>query len=188
MFHEIGSNKNGRSVNVTDTNRLKTEAVSSSAISEISKESGEAFIFSSDFISLTTTGSFNGIVYLKNNSTKDLYINSIRTCADGTGAVQVKVIEDPTTGTLISDANSGNVRSMSLGSNVTFEGSFYSASADGKTVTDGTDLTQFINKMAGHSIQEYNGGLILKKSKAFAITAKPSASTDFCLEIQGWLE
>ena len=54
---------------------------------------------------------------------------------------------------------------------------------DGKTVTDGNFMTQFINKAPGHSIQDYQGAMILyngdsirSKGTLVEYTARPQAS------------
>jgi hypothetical protein len=89
---------------------------------------------------------------------------------------------------LISDANIGLTVPSNLGSNVSFGGLNYAASADGKTVTDGDQFSQFTIHLPGHSIQEYQGSLILPAGSSFAIEVKPSYSTEVCIEIQCWLE
>lgn len=178
----------GYKAKVNSNSRLETFSISEERIADISK-TGYSFLIGSDFISLTTTASFNGLLYIKNNSsTKDLFIKTIRICADGTGSVQCRLIRNPTTGTLISDANAADNLSANAGSNVNFDGLAYSASGDAKTVTDGSNWTQFINKMPGHSVQDYQGAIVIPNGQSVAITAKPSASTDICVEVQAWFE
>jgi len=174
---------------VDEFNRLSTNCVTQSRIADRSKRSGDGFILATGFISLTTTGSFSGAAYVKNTSeTKDLFIKSIRTCGDGTGSIKIKILANPTTGTLISNANAGHANSSNLGVSTTFEGLYYVASGDGKTVTDGTHVAQFINKMVGHSVQDYEGAIVVPNGKSFAIVMQPSVATDVCVEIQCWFE
>lgn len=179
-----------RLAGVDSKNRLKTLSVSESRFADISRQEGLGFLIATGFISLTTTGSFNGIVYIKNTSAeaKDLLIGKIRTCSDASGTMRVKTIKNPTAGTLISDANSATVNSANFGSSQTFGGLAYSASGDGKTVTDGSDASQYINHSPGHSIQEYDGLLVIPKGSSFALVVQPSAATTFCAEIQAWFE
>lgn len=175
---------------VNSSGRALVESTSSSKMKSISGASGEAFIIASDFIALTSTGSFNGLVYIKNNTGKDLHIENIRTCSTASGTMQIRLIKNPTTGTLISDANAADQLSSNYGESTTFAsfGLAYSASGNGKTVTDGSQSSQFINSSPGHSNQGYEGGLILTNGSSFAVTCKPSVSTTICLEIQCYFD
>lgn len=174
---------------VNSDNRLETRSVTRPVVSDISHENGEAFVVASDFITLTTTASFNGILYIKNTSTtKHLHIEKIRVCSSASGSVQCRLVKNPTTGTLISDANSADVGNANFSSALAFTGLGYAASGDGKTITDGTNFSNFINNSPGHSIQEYLGALILGPGDSLALTAKPSASTTLCSEIQCYFE
>ncbi len=181
----------GKRVRVTNTNRLETFSITESRLADISLRDGESYIITSDFVSLTTTASFSGMLYVKNTDTsKNLFIDKVRVCGTGTSmnAMQCKFFKNPTTGTLISDANDGIVLPANLGSNVTFTGDVYAASADGKTVTDGTQFSQFTIHLPGHTIQEYDGALILPGGSSLAIVVQPSAATTACIEIQCWFE
>lgn len=178
----------GRQAKVDSENKLETSSITTNLFTHTSEIKGQSYLVVSDFISLTTTGSFNGILYIKNTSTtQNLHIQSIRTCSTETASVQQRLIKNPTTGTLISDANAGGKVNANFSSNNIFPGNVYAASGDGKTVTDGTNFTQFINRSPGHSIQEYTGAIVLGPSDSIALTAKPSAATTFCAEIQVYM-
>lgn len=182
---------NGNRASVDKNNRLETFSITESRLADVSLREGKSFILTSDFVSLTTTGSFNGMMYIKNTDTSlNLFIDKVRVCGTGTSmnSMQVKFIDTPTTGTLISDANPGNARPANLGSREVFPGTVYAASADGKTVTNGEHLSQFIVHTPGHSVQEYNGALILPGGSSMAIEVKPGTATTVCLEIQCWIE
>lgn len=181
----------GKRVRVTEDNRMETFSITESRMADISLKEGEAFIITSDFVALTTTASFSGMIYIKNTDTsKNLFIDKVRVCGTGTSmnALQCKFFKDPTTGTLISDANAGISVAANLGSNVTFTGDIYAASADGKTVTDGTQFSQFTIHLPGHTIQEYDGALIIPGGSSLAIAVQPTAATTACIEIQCWFE
>lgn len=192
MFYIIEDGTgSGNKAKVNEQNRLETFSVVESRISDISNREGKSYILTSDFVALTTTGSFNGMIYLKNTSTdKDLYIDRVRVCGTGTSmnAMQCRFVKNPTTGTLISDANAGISVASNLGSNEAFEGLNYAASGDGKTVTDGTQFSQFTIHLPGHTIQEYNGAIIIPNGSAMAIEVKPGAATTACIEVQCWFE
>src|SRR6056300_1234810 len=134
----------GNKAKVNEQNRVETFSIIESRIADISNRDGKSYILTSDFVALTTTGSFNGMLYLKNTSTeRDLYIDRVRVCGTGTSmnAMQCRFVKNPTTGTLISDANAGISVASILGSNEEFTGINYAASGDGKTVTDGTQFS-----------------------------------------------
>jgi hypothetical protein len=176
---------------VNKNNRLETFSITESRMADISLRSGEAFLITSDFVSLTTTGSFSGMLYIKNtDSSKNLFIDKVRICGTGTSMqnMQSKFFKNPTTGTLISDQNDGIVVPANLGSAESFPGTVYAASGDGKTVTDGTQFSQFTIHLPGHTIQEYDGALIVPGGSSLAIAVKPSAATEACIEVQCWLE
>lgn len=173
----------GRQAAVNSNNKLESQAITIPEIAFLSAEKEQAWIIATGFVALTTTGSFNGLVYLKNTSTKPLHIETVRSCSDNSGSSQVKIIKNPTTGTLISDANDAVITNANLTSTAEFGGIGYTASGDGKTITDGTDTTQFINNSPGHSIQQYQGAVVIGQGDSFALVVKPSAAGNVCCEI-----
>jgi hypothetical protein len=192
MFYIIEDGTgSGSKAKVNAQNRLETFSVIESRISDISNREGKSFILTSDFVALTTTGSFNGMIYIKNTDTsQDLYIDRVRICGTGTSmnAMQCRFVKNPTTGTLISDANDGISVAANLGSNEEFAGTNYAASGDGKTITDGLQFSQFTIHLPGHTIQEYNGAIIIPGGSSMAIEVKPGAATTACIEVQCWFE
>lgn len=192
MFYIIEDGTgSGKKAKINEQNRLETFSIVESRISDISNRDGRSYILTSDFVALTTTASFNGMLYIKNTSTdKDLYIDRVRVCGTGTSmnAMQCRFVKNPTTGTLISDANAGISVASNLGSNEEFEGVNYAASGDAKTITDGTQFSQFTIHLPGHTIQEYNGAIIIPNGSAMAIEVKPGTATTACIEVQCWFE
>ena len=181
----------GYRARVNSNNRMETFSIIENRIADVSLRDGESFIVTSDFISLTTIGSFNGMLYIKNSDPeKLLFIDKVRICGTGTmmGSIQSKFFKNPTLGTLISEVNPGITMASNLGSNVDFSGECYAASGDGKTVTDGDQFSQFTVHLPGHTIQEYDGMLILPGGASMAIACKPSYATEACIEVQCWFE
>lgn len=176
---------------VNSDNRLLVDSVSLSDIADKAINKEVSYILASGFISLTTTGSFNGLMYLKGlDSSNNFHIERIRICSNASGSLQIKMLHTCTTGTLISDANAGTISNTVIGSSNTLTNilTVYVASADGKTVTDGTLFTQYQQNLLGHSSQEYEGSIIIKKDQTLAIVAKPSASCDICIEVLGYVK
>ena len=186
-----GGTGSGYRAKVDTENRLSTFSITETRLADISARTGDAFILTSDFVSLTTTGSFSGIMYIKNTSTtENIFVDRIRICGTGSsmGSLQTKLVKNPTAGTLISDENAGISIPANLGSQEVFSGLNYAASADGKTVTDGTQFSQFTIHLPGHTIQDYQGNLIIPGGASMGIALKPSYSTEACIEIQCWFE
>ena len=95
----------GNLAKVDASNHLKVKAAVIANVREVSGRTQQAFVVASDFVALTTTGSFNGVLYLKNTSTdKTLYIESVRTCSRPTATTAAanssewRVIKNPTAG------------------------------------------------------------------------------------------
>ena len=135
MFLEDGKGT-GYKAQVTEEQRLSVDSIVTSHLAHESQDDGEAFIFASGFISLTTTGAFNGLLYIKcTTSESHFHVSKIRTCSSATGFMQLKIIKNPTTGTLISDANAATTSTLNFGSSKSTSGraDVYSASGDGKT-------------------------------------------------------
>lgn len=169
---------------------LRVASVNSERTAYVSIKTEESFLLASGFIILTSTGSFNGLSYVKNTSSKNFFVQRIRVCSTDMGHVQCILTANPAGGTLITDENTSFERSANMGSNETFAnfGLSYCASGDGKTVIGGDQFSNFINHSPGHSIQDYEGALLLPKGASFALSAKPSVAMTICTEIQGWFE
>lgn len=178
---------------VDSDNRLLVEAVTLEHIAHEAIDSEDAYVLSSGFVSLTNTASFNGIMFIKGlDETKHFHIERIRICSNGASgqSLQVKVIANATTGTLISDANAAYSHNTVLGSSNTLTNvmSVFSASGDSKTITNGDWFAQYQQPLLGHSNQDYMGSIIVAKDTSLAVLAKPSAACDICVEILGYLE
>ena len=175
----------GRLAKVNFDNRLEVEAIVFTGLEHISEHQEESFYLASDFVALTTTASFNAIFYVKNNENKDLHLYNIRSC--GEMGQQWKMIKNPTAGTLVSDANAGDNNNINFKSTNVLEADVYGASGDGKTITDGTQITQWING-TGHSTQEVLGAIILAKGDSIALTCKPATAGTVCVNMLVYLE
>ena len=174
--------RTGISAFVTDEGQLVTQSEIHFEMRQHCQEE-EAFIFGSDFVALTTTGSFSGIFYMKNTSeNKNFFVNSIRTCANVIS--EWELYKNPTTGTLISNATAGLKSNSNFSSAATFTGDVYKG-ADAYTVTDGTQIGSWINNV-GHSLENLYGGILLGPGDSLAITCKPAGAGDVCVKIDGW--
>jgi len=178
----IKSGNSGYTAEVDEFNDLHTFSTSRTE-SAVNTLLGNTYWTASGFISLTTTGSFSGIYYLKNtHQAREFHVEFLRTC--GLAAAQWQLYRNPTTGTLISGGTA-----VTPGNAGFSEGGALTATvlggADGDTVTDGAVIAQWING-AGHSVQEFKGSLVLGPGDSMALVCKPTAATTVCVTLMGW--
>lgn len=185
--------RNGRSggfwaAEVNQEGALFTNSIAIPQVAYESERHGDVFVVSTGFVALTTTASFNGVVYIKNEDLQNrpVYLERLRVCGGVTtmgNTMQCIIYKNPTGGTLISDANPGFVENFNTTSSEEFSGLVYAASGDGKTVTGGRHWSNFQGGAPGHIPQPYNGALILGKNDSMAIALKPTAAMEVCMEL-----
>lgn len=171
----------GHHAKVTATHRLETSSVTRSEHLNAA-ENQDAYFIPSSHISLTTTASFSGVIYLLNTDDRNFHMYSIRTCNDV--VCQWNFYKNPTTGTLISGGTLVAPENADFGSATLFTGEARYG-ADALTVTDGSVFAQHINDV-GHTTMEPYGAIILRKNDAFAVTAKPASAGTVCVTILGY--
>lgn len=170
---------------VTDTNRLKTQAITVTELTAATEEA-DSFVAASDFVTLTSTGSFSGVFFFKNTTEdKDFHIDSLRTCNDS--FCYYKIYRNVTAGTLVSSGTAGSFVNGSFGSNDVPSATVLSG-ADSLTATDGELLGTHMQG-AGHSTQEWKGGVDLTPGTSMAILVKPSTNpTEVCIQLVGFVK
>lgn len=185
MKIEDGTGK-GYEAAVDDDNRLKTASRSSADISFHAKDDGDAYIFSTGaFISITTTNTETGILYVKNSSTsRNLIIHSIRT--SGNQVQKIIVYKNPTGGTLISNASAGNKINTNLSSSNTADALTYKG-ADAVTCTGGTAMALNVNS-AGNSLLTYDDAIILGPLNSIAVTMEVPSAGIVAASVLGYFE
>jgi len=182
MTTVIKSGDSGYTAEVDQFGDLHTFATSRTE-SAINTVAGNTFWTASGFISLTTTGSFSGIYYLKNTHATDFFsVEFLRTC--NLAAAQWQLYRNPTTGTLISAGTTVTPGNANYADGTILTGTVLGG-ADAQTVTDGAIIAQWING-AGHSVQEFKGSLILGPGNSLALTCKPTVATTACVTLMGW--
>ena len=172
---------NGFHAGVNDENQLLTQSEIHSETRQHTDD-GEVFILGSDIISLTTTGAYSGILYIKNTSTtKNFYIDDIQCQSNGV-TCNWRLTRNPTTGTLISNATAGLEGNMNFSNAGVFDGDVYKG-ADTYTVTDGTTIATGADKLMDGEVR---GGIVLGPTNTLAISADPSAAAEVSVVIIGW--
>jgi hypothetical protein len=168
----------GYDAEVNDEHLLMTESIIVTELAEYSY-AGKAYCFASGFISLTSTGVFSGMLYIKNNHDARMELHEVRVC--GTALQQTKWIKKPTAGTLISAGTDVVPQNLNTASGALFNGVVKSG-ADALTVTDGALWTQMICEQ-GHCADWPNGAFIIAPGDSVAFVCKPSVAGTFCVSV-----
>jgi len=175
----------GKAAKVSSDNRLFTFALLEWPMEAFAHQ-GDAYALASDFIALTTTASYSGILYLTNTSTThNIHIDSIRTSS--TVGTLWQLMRNPTAGTLIS----AGAAILAVNDNFS-SGKTISATAkkgvDAQTVTDGVLTGQWQTGVYGVMERRYEGAIILGTGNSIAIVAKPSAAATVGATVSLWVE
>jgi len=136
---------------------------------------GYLHAFTTGPITLTTTGSYSGLLYITNSDSRPIYIWQI--VAFGTVAVRWQFVKNPTTGTLISGGTSISATNVNFASTLTL-GATLKKGGDGSTVTNGTTFLYAGNPAFDASSPLTRTPIIIGQSGSFALMCRPSASCD----------
>ena len=143
MGFQIDDGKGGgKSAEVDGNNRLNVRSVESTS-AQSATDDEDSYNINSGLVTITTTDE-QGVLYLKNNETRDFKITAFvvilgpSTGGSATDTTRVRVYKNPTTGTLISEANAADTNSnRNFSSSKTFTADVYKGDGS-STVTDGT--------------------------------------------------
>jgi len=176
----------GTKLRINSDNRAECEVTQQTRIADVSARLGQAYTIATGFVSLTTTASFTGMLWIKNtdSSARNMYIEHIRVCGSAATMQDVEcvVYRNPTTGTLISGASAAYKSNNNFGSANQFNGLAYKG-ADANTITDGDWFTQFVTHISGHSIIDFNDSIVVPKGSSIGFALKPSAAMEVCMEV-----
>ncbi len=146
---------------------------------QLATEKSDSYNVNSGLVTITSVDE-QGILYLKNNETRDLIIRSIvlilgpSTNGSATDTTRVRMYKNPTAGTLISEANAADtVSNRNYGSSNTLTADAYKGDASA-TVTDGSVHIESLispGSRAVFSIDE-----ILTKGDSIAVTVEANDS------------
>lgn len=159
---------------VTSNNRLMSESLVVSSIADASAR-GDSFVLSSNIIALTTTASFNGVLYFKNTNLGHMLVLD-RMCVHSTQVAQWKFYKNTTAGTLVSSGTSFEPPNLNFSSGAKFIGNALRG-ANALTITDGVFLASIIQNV-GMSAFDLRGSFIIDENNSFAIECKPAAAAD----------
>lgn len=167
-------------------NRAHVQAFSTPIFADVSELNEDTYLICTNgFIAISTTDTETGILYIKNTSTtKHLHIASVRAC--GNVKQKWKVYKNPTAGSLITASTSATITNLVFSNDNTPDMNAYLGS-DGSTLTGGKIADNFINN-AGHSIEDYEGAMILERNDSMAITVECSAAGDICSRVLAYYQ
>lgn len=185
-----------RPARVDEEFRLHVNSLSFDLI-QARAESGDSYIASTynvanspdGVVALTAAAGYQGVLYIQNNhADKEFHVSKLSISGDTAGHIDIKFIKNPTTGTLISDANTGAMENTNFESPSTFTGNIYVASAAAKTVTDGSHYMQFTSPAPGTLPLDMESGTILNTTRSIAVMVKVSVDMNVGLSVIGFYE
>ena len=147
---------------------------------------GRAFWVTTDFINITTTASYSGVLYLKNTNTdKRIHLSILRNAS--TVNALWRMLKNPTTGTLITGGTAvipenAYFTSTSSANAVAIKG------ANALTLTDGSLILQAPTAAYIPFISDVKGGIILGPGNSVALEVKPTATADIGVGWAFWEE
>ena len=132
----------GNQVHVDASNRMSTVAVTRDHNGDATIRA-DSYNINSGLVTITSVDE-QGLLYVKNNETRDLHIHTIivilgpSTSGVTTDTTRVRIYKNITTGTLVSEANAADtVSNRNFGSSKVLDATAYKGDAS-STITDGT--------------------------------------------------
>lgn len=194
MALEIQGNDGARTYKIGATSRgqIKSFSVSESEAQEATAL-GDGYNINTGVIGLTSSTE-SGILYFKNNESRKFIVEAIAVGVGSAGTTSdvstVKVIRNPTAGTLISSATAVDMNAnRAFGSSNQLSNSLAYKGAEGSTVTDGDDLGIFFQPAGGRLFASI--GLELSPGNAIAVTVDTNttaSTTNVYAAIVGYLK
>lgn len=129
-----------------------------------------------------TNASKTTVLFFKNNDNRDVIIDALiynLGATNGTGDILIDVVRNPTTGDIVTNANSpqvgtGEEANMNYGSSTTLDADIYIGASGEAVVTDGAEnvLTRSASS-TGRILISPGGGALLPKGSSMAINYTP---------------
>ena len=188
-----GTGSNTR-VGVTSDNHLMVESRTETSY-QIAAEEGRAFNINDYDKTLSAITGEQAVLYIKNNGSKPLNLINLfggfwNYSAGTNDTFIVRVYQNPTGGTLISDANTIGVANRAAGSIDTFNSDLtvYGASAGGKTFGSLPSIPNaFLIQGAGRLFASVD--LSIPVGQAYGITVETTGGTaDYYIGFAGYVE
>ena len=167
-------------VGATSRGQIKSFSVSESESQEAT-ELGDGYNINTGLIGLTSSTA-SGVLYFKNNESRPFIIEAIAVGIGSAGTTTdvsiIRVIRNPTTGTLISGATDVDMnQNRAFGSSNTLLNSLAYKGAEGSTVTDGVDVALFQAGAGSRLFAEIAWELSPGNSMAITVDTNTSSGT-----------
>jgi len=174
----IKDGERGEVARVDKNNRLAVRSVNTED-DKTATINADSYNINTGLVTLTTAGE-SGVLYVKNNETRDLFVRTIvavlgpTTGGSATDTTQVRIYKNPTTGTLISGATAVDINSnRNFGSSKTLTVDAYKG-AEGNTITNGSSHIESLispGNRVSFPIDE-----VLTKGDSIAVSYEPNDS------------
>lgn len=157
---------------VTQQHKLVTQSTVLQNVYSASVEIGQAYVLTTDFLTISDTVNFSAIIYFKNASnTEHIHLEMIKAAQDVMTYWQFK--RNPTSGTIISTADPANVTNINFVSNNVADINAYQG-FNGATI-NGTSAANWIENAGGIPLT-MGGAIILGPQDSVGFACKPSAA------------
>lgn len=165
MQIESGDHKSNNAI-VSNDGRLYTTTVARSP-NAVTSETGFAYCISCADLTLTTVDTWHAIVYIKNTSSRNMYISTL--IAGGTNDIQMKQIKKPTSGTLITGGTELTPENLNFASGQPFNGQVL-LGGEGYTITDGQQIGQSYIGQYQTTFFDFQGSIIVSRNTSIAVS------------------
>lgn len=170
----------GMRLQITADGMAAVQAVTIDSIHAAS-HNGTAFSVLREATSYTSAAGQSGVIYIKNTGTQDVHIDSLFFSL--TAAARVKVIRNPTTGTLVTAGTVFSPVNLNFSSGNTFAGDCLLGTS-GQTVTNGTTAISR-RYPAGVYFGDLRSAITIERGGSIAITITPEA--DCVADVSLWV-
>ena len=175
----IEDGASGRTARVNTDNTLSVHSIAISE-AEHATDLGQSYNINTGTITLTTAG-VSGVLYFKNNEDINVHIDHIiillgnTTGGATTDSTTIKVLSNPTTGTVISGATDADmIQNRNVGASSTLAADVYKG-AEGNTFTDGDEMVGSL--LSPGTRAAFVLDITIPKGKAIGVTIEPNDST-----------
>lgn len=168
----------GKTARVNSDNTLAVHSITISE-AEHATDLGQSYNINSGTVVLTSAN-VSGVLYFKNNEDINIHIDHViillgnTTGGDATDSATVKVLSNPTTGTVISDAvDADMIQNRNVGESSVLDADVYKG-AEGKTFTDGEEMIGSL--LSAGTRAGFLLDITIPKGKSIGVTIEPQDS------------
>ena len=162
---------------VTVNNRLKTTGVDLT-LTEAASESGDTYNLSTSAITLNTTGE-NALFYLKNNEDRNLIINgivvNIKDYTGTAGQPTLRILRDPTAGTVVTNAVNAISLNRNFGSTNTLDANIFQGVQGDTLNSESGEIEVYLSSVAAVTFNAFSTIVVIPKGGTIGLSYEPPA-------------